>query len=325
MLILPHPKLKSRMLREALERHVTPEFAAGFDRDHYAVFPVDAVPEALSSLFLRDIKHCFEKVAKIPNEVEFLLGSGPVKLTKPNIYECDMHHDGHRGQLPMFTQLLESELGPLVELFRDSCETLSDLCTISGTEDAKRNTTVKLQMNEGGSFPWHFDNPAKPNKRRLTMAVYLTEAWTEEMGGSLLLQPFLKPMVRVPPMKCTVALFRSDSMLHAVEPVRTAAHRTRYCFTVWFDGTDTNSDADLNLRAKHLSIDSLPLLQSTPLQRVLSRCVYDEEYRERLTVCFGENTREAKISIAMHEAHIKPLLQNPAIAAFVAELRAIKP
>lgn len=156
------------------------------------------------------------------------------------------------------------------------------------------------------------------------MAVYLMPDWSESCGGELLLQPFLKQRVTVPPTKCTVALFRSDSMLHAVRPIQKGSH-TRYCFTIWFDGTSTNLDEDVNLKEKHLQLSALPFLQRSPLQRVLSRCVYDEEYRESLNDCFGIGSRDARVSLALHEAHVKQLLSNPKLASFVAELREHKP
>lgn len=317
--------LSIAMLRAALERFLTDDFAKGFDENHYAVFPADAVPPAVSERYLADIKHCFTNVAKIPNEVEFLLPTGPVKLTKPNVFECDMFNDAHRNQLPCFKELFETELPQLAELFRERFETASDLSPIHGTDDSKRNTTVKLQMNCGGSFPWHYDNPSKPNKRRLTMAVYLTPDWEEGCGGELLLLPFLKPMIEVRPKMCTVALFRSDSMLHAVRPIDPSRNVTRYCFTVWFDGMCTNSDDDLNLKAKHLKLDALAELQRSPVQRVLSRCVYDEEYREGLVACFGVGTKDTALSLALHDAHLKPLLANAAVMSFVEKLKELKP
>lgn len=299
---------------------------AEFERQHFCVLrPVPSETCPFKDI-LQEIKFCFDNVAKIPNQIEFLLASGPVRLTKPDVFECDLHNDQHRQQLPLLTAMMTDTFGPLVTLFRRHLPSLGDLCEVSDLEEAKQHTTVKLQMNTGGSFPWHYDNPGVPNKRRLTMAVYLTEGWEAANGGEVLLLPFLRPEVAVPPAFVTIVLFRSDTVLHAVRPfVASSTCPVRHCFTVWFDGTATNTDDVVNLRAKHLTVESIPMLQSTPLQRVLSRAVYDEEYRERLAECFGgPTTRDAKIALAMHDAHLKPLLSNDSVAAFVKLLRAEK-
>ena len=44
---------------------------------------------------------------------------------------------------------------------------------------------------EGGCFPWHYDNPCRPNKRRVTCLVYLNPDWTAGDGGEIVLAPFL--------------------------------------------------------------------------------------------------------------------------------------
>ncbi|CUI14627.1 2-oxoglutarate/Fe(II)-dependent oxygenase family protein, putative [Bodo saltans] len=298
----------------------TSHSCAQFEENHFCVLRPQSAPFAP---LLKELKHCFDTVARVPNQVEFLLSSGPVRLTKPGVFECDLHNDAHRSKLPLFSLMMEESLGPLVQLFKEHLPSLADLCDINNVADAKTHTTLKLQLNTGGSFPWHYDNPGVPNKRRLTMAVYLTEHWESCNGGEVLFQPFLKPEVSVSPQYVTVVLFRSDTALHAVRPFHASpACPARHCFTVWFDGASTNTDDDVNLRAKHLSMESLPLLQSTPLQRVLSRAVYDEEYRSRLAECFGgPNCRDARVAVAMHEAHLKPLLANSAVASFVAVLR----
>ena len=44
-----------------------------------------------------------------------------------------------------------------------------------------QSSTVKLQINDGrgGCFPWHYDNPSKPNKRRVTCLLYLNKDWKQ--------------------------------------------------------------------------------------------------------------------------------------------------
>eukprot|EP00747_Dinoflagellata_sp_TGD_P074612 gnl/TRDRNA2_/TRDRNA2_158386_c0_seq2.p1 gnl/TRDRNA2_/TRDRNA2_158386_c0~~gnl/TRDRNA2_/TRDRNA2_158386_c0_seq2.p1 ORF type:complete len:128 (+),score=20.44 gnl/TRDRNA2_/TRDRNA2_158386_c0_seq2:145-528(+) len=113
-------------------------------------------------------------------------------------------------------------------------------------------------------------------------------------------------------------LFRSDRVLHSVRP----AASERFCFTIWLDGTSTNSDADCNLKAKHLSRDpeSIAHLCRSPVQRALSRAVYAEEYEESLRACMQDSTGGAEM-LAEHRAHVKQNLAHPQLGPFVEHLR----
>jgi hypothetical protein len=108
------------------------------------------------------------------------------------------------------------------------------------------------------------------------------------------------------------------------------------------DGRRTNADEASFLKANQLTMESLPVLKTTPLQRTLSRAVYDERmamqrvksirtghvltlgYVESLQDCFGAETRACRLAIAMHHAHIKQLRSNPKVAHFVDTLRAMR-
>lgn len=61
------------------------------------------------------------------------------------------------------------------------------------------------------------------------------------------------------------------------------------CFTMWFNGTNVNSQQDVALSKYHLQFTSYDQAQeffaSSPLQRVISRAVYSEEYLESLVQC----------------------------------------
>lgn len=132
------------------------------DLDGFLVLDEDPLPTSMAQQFLKEMRHCFKSIdgGKIPNQVEFLTGGGSVKLTKPNVYECDLHQAAVRRQLGLFDELFQRQLGELVEVLRDKaacCEDLVDFC------------------DADGAFPWHYDSPARPNKRRLTMAFYLSE------------------------------------------------------------------------------------------------------------------------------------------------------
>jgi len=145
---------------------------------------------------------------------------------------------------------------------------------------------IKLQINAGGgSFPLHYDNPGPPNKRSLTCIVYLNPNWTEGDGGEIVLWPFLdKPMV-IPPLHRRAVLFYSDCILHKVLP----SNKRRMCFTMWCNGKNVNAKQDVMLSKDHLQFASYDEAQlffsSSPLQRVISRAVYSEEYIESLLLC----------------------------------------
>ena len=356
----------ARLLTSVLDELLTPAAAAKFDQNGYLVFSPDATEQAHwhdgASTFLSEVISCHNvSHATSPNKVEFLTTNGPVQLVKPHIFEHDLHdrQSAVRKELHAFDELVTNELSRIVGLFKSRCSTLQTLMVDAGgglSDGMERHVTVKIQANEGGCFPWHYDNPGPPNKRLLTLAVYLTPAWTESDGGELVLQPFLGPEVRVSPELMSIAMFRSDTICHRVRPFnkkrsggdnsgsdgddRKSQHnhscgyrlqggggdlkssrRTRYCFTIWFDGSSTNSDEDVNIRVKHLQESFIDELKSSPLQRTLSRAVYSEAYKQALEECFGEGTKELRMSLAMHEAHCKNLMASAQARSFVEELR----
>lgn len=310
-------------LASVLKKWLTPANCEKLDLDGYLVLNEKPLSGDLAAEFLREIKHCFHNVegGKIQNQVEFLTSEGPLKLNKPHIFECDLHQRNIRCQLPLFDDLFNHQLGDLVELFRDRFTMCEDLVPFDNADDASKAITLKLQMNEGGAFPWHYDNPSRPNKRRLTMAVYLTDEWAEGMGGEIVLWPFLDKPVKVNPSYNTVVFFKSDMTLHKVLPVQSATQCTRYCFTIWFDGFMTNTDEEQFLKVSHLQESAIPLLKRTPLQRTLSRAVYDEEYRTALRDCFGDGSVAYKISLHEHNARLAELLKNEKVRQFVEELK----
>lgn len=297
---------------------LTPAVCEQIDLEGYAVLDSPLSTQLVTEIG-RQVKHCFHDIPGgcTPNAVQLMTTTGSIELVKPHIYECDLHQAAIRSQLPFFTDLFDSELSKLVEVLRSRLPCCEDLIPFETAEEAASSITLKLQMNKGGAFPWHYDNPARPNRRRLTMAVYLTEDWTEEVGGELLLMPFLSAAVTVPPRSNCVAFFRSDMTLHRTLPVKELSGITRYCFTVWFDGMVTNSDDDLFLRASHLHEESVHLLKRSPLQRSVARAVYEAEFRQSIIDCFGEGTEACKLALAEHDLRSRQLLQNPALAQFI--------
>ncbi|EGD75092.1 EGL-Nine protein [Salpingoeca rosetta] len=352
----------------------------------------DAWPAAQVAQLRNEIEALHAADCMEPNQVQFATGSGPIRLTKPGIFEADMHHDQRRQACPGFDQLFhtvaelqsclatrfdvalepdarppaapctaatevpatstnathssttqergtankvtkhtesaegEQSKDPDNKNARDPTAATDDDARSSGEqqEQLQKNQqfstfTLKLQYNDGtgGCFPYHYDNPAPPNKRLLTVLVYLNANWQQGDGGELMLAPFLgKPQV-IPPLENRTVIFRSDRILHRV----LKASKPRACFTLWLDGANTNTDDVVFLREKHLTPAFVPELVRSPLQRTLSRAVYEEEYERSLRECFGANPRDTKYAVALHRAHLKQTLANDKLRQFVQHLK----
>jgi len=339
-------------LAKAVEKAFTGEAISQFNQQGFCVLK-NALKDEEAQTYLDDLLTAFEPTKNNstsnknpfgrfePNKVEFLLASGPIQLVKPNVYECDMHKSEQRKGLSSFENVFtghgendrEGQNGDADQIANIINERLPEMGLLTskhakdGSEEENNQSgsiaqhiTLKLQVNKGGAFPLHHDNPGVPNKRKLTLALYLTKDWKKEThGGELVFQPFLGEQVVVPPAFNTLVLFRSDLASHRVFPAKPGS--TRYCFTIWFDSSKTNSDEEVNLRAKHLTPEFMPTLKTSPIHRSLMRAVYDEEMRASLKDCFGEGTREYMISVKMHEAHVAPLMKNPAVANFIKLLK----
>ena len=188
---------------------------------------------------------------------------------------------------------------------------------------------IKVQLNTGGgSFPWHYDNPGPPNNRKLTAVVYLNPNWSEAGvhmsegdGGEIVLCPFLSKSIVIPPLHRRAVFFYSDRILHRVLPSKVK----RVCFTMWFNGSDVNTKEDVVLSKEHLKFSSYDDAQSfftkSPLQRVVSRAVYADEYLESLLQCIGSNnptsnddgdvsTEDRHKVIKQHEASVQGILSK---------------
>jgi len=295
----------------------------------FCVLPPGTLCSKAAESYQREISQSFHTPGRfVPNKVEFLLASGPLQLVKEHIYECDLHSEASRKGMLAFEELFSYGLAEIATVLNARDSTLE--LTVSPGAAMKEHATVKLQVNTGGgSFPWHTDNPQPPNKRKVTLAVYLTLDWKPEMGGELVLQPFLGKALVIPPAFVTMVLFRSDVINHRTLPTAKAFHaqatRPRECFTIWFDSEAVNREEDVFLRAKHLTAEWIPhLMSNNPQHRSITRAVYEEEYREALIDCFGEGSQQTLVSLKVHDAHLAPLLRNPALVKFLELLRAQK-
>jgi len=150
----------------------------------------------------------------------------------------------------------------------------------------------------------------------VTCIVYLNEGWKSGDGGELVLSPFLSPPVEIPPLMNRAVLFRSDVVLHRVLP----SSKKRFCFSAWLDGSRVNKDEDVLLSKDMLRFSSYDgaeaFFRASPLQRVISRAVYSDEYEESLIECVGGTPGERSM-LAHHEksvgsiyAKLRPLVDE---------------
>ena len=212
--------------------------------------------------------------------------SGPEKL--------DAHHCDLGGWKDVIDDVGPSYVRRMAELDRNRAAAAAEGDRSARSLSLQTDTppAIKVQLNTGGgSFPWHYDNPGPPNRRALTCVVYLNPRWNDGDGGEIVLRPFLSRDVVVPPLHRRAVFFRSDRIAHRVLPSRTR----RVCFTMWCNGTDVNSRDDVALSREHLQFASYDeariFFANSPLQRVISRAVYGEEYLESLLECLvvGKN------------------------------------
>ena len=263
--------------------------------------------ESLSTSLRNEVAALARKGYMSNNQVQF----GSKRYTKPNIFEVDMHDEKFdKKSCPHFSKIFENRA-----IVKSLKEQLPELVL----RDDYNAVTIKLQWNRGhgGCFPLHFDNVGRPNKRSLTCAVYLNPDWRKGDGGELQLFPFLEKPLNVQPLMDRLVIFRSDLLLHRVLP----AFKERFCFTIWIDSDVTNCNDDVFLKSKHLSVSANPFLKTSPLQRVLSRVIYHNEYKQSIVDCMGKDTEASKAMLASHLAHVLSLLKNKQVAAFVAVLK----
>ena len=269
---------------------------------------------------------------------------GGVALAKPCVYEMDLSAlDGssrmddtiNNKELGSWKDMIDT-IGPsFVKQVDDLDKQFDDASTTSSTSmpelslDVNTRPAIKIQLNTGGgSFPWHYDNPGPPNMRALTCVVYLNPTWTEGDGGEIVLWPFLSKSTKIPPLHRRAVLFYSDRVLHRVLP----SNKRRVCFTIWIPGTNVNNKRDVVLSKDVLQFTSydqaVQFFAQSPLQRVISRAVYSEEYLESLLECIEGTRGEAddgadasgrKLSSAEKERVVQQ--HNASVMSIVSKLR----
>jgi Rps23 Pro-64 3,4-dihydroxylase Tpa1-like proline 4-hydroxylase len=265
--------------------------AGEFDNNGYCVIE-NFLGKEWSESLLGDCQVMKSKDALSQHYFKF----GDVKFEKPHIFEIDLHDASTRNQSTELSYMFDVG-GPHLLSCMDKQLPQLNLTSVP--------SAIKMQYNEGdgGCFPFHYDNPGPPSTRKLTCIIYLNPDWQSEDGGELVLLPFLSQPITIAPKMNTAVLFRSDLLLHRVNPSMSG----RYCITIWCDGTNVNSNEDILLTKDKLQFSSYDhaaeFFQKSPLQRVLSRAVYSTEYATSLEQCV-KGTRGHVPMMRQHEAGV---------------------
>eukprot|EP00752_Nemacystus_decipiens_P010511 g9361.t1 len=256
-----------------------------------------------------------------PNETQFSHPNGQrLQFSKPHIFEVDLHDDSIRTRLPEMNALFHQEalVEALAAAFPEDQGEGQGLRLSRGT----RGRTLKLQRNagSGGCFPVHYDNPGPPNKRALTCLLYLNPHWKEGDGGEVCLRPFLGKEKVIAPLLDRLIIFRSDRVLHRVLP----CYAERFMLTVWIDSPDVNPVEESTLRITRSQLDDwlgfCEFLRHSPVQRVLSRGVYEEQYEESLRDCM-EGAEGFEEMLGAHRSLVAGLKKNKGLYGIIERLR----
>eukprot|EP00041_Stephanoeca_diplocostata_P009465 m.145920 g.145920 ORF g.145920 m.145920 type:complete len:360 (-) comp17749_c0_seq2:71-1150(-) len=328
------PELLQRALADALDRSTCDLLKKNGWVTVDGVFGCDTAKKLRDEIkYLWNSGHMFKNSTQFGggsktrhrNETSIVEESGAQatkQFVKPRIHEFDMHssYKNAMREVPFFCDLFRGfQSAPLVSMLNRLIPTL-DL------QKGMQSTTLKLQYNEGsgGCFPLHYDNPGRPNKRKITCLVYLNEHWKEGDGGEIELIPFGEKPITISPKLDRLVMFFSDRILHRVLP----AIQARYCFTIWIDGgSRVNSDDDVLLKQKHVAMrdaskdsvrEVVDAFRKSPIQRSIARCVYREAYAESLLQCQGDG---GPCMVESHSATVDTLMATPSVRNAVDAIR----
>jgi len=255
------------------------------------------------------ILHDAKRLAKEGHLLQHRFQFGQTLYEKPNIFELDFDNEQRVTLSPELSFIQTCAAPKLVEVANRALPGLK----------LSQSQAIKLQWNrgQGGCFPWHYDNPGPPSRRQLTCIWYLNPDWEESHGGELVLWPFLRSPIAIPPKMDRMVLFRSDLMLHRV----LRSNHERFCFTIWIDGSEVNRDEDVLLTRSNLQFPTwdaaVQSFQSSPLQRVISRAVYQEDYEQSLVECV--NASALREMLGAHKENVKQLTEK--LGLLISELR----
>ncbi|ETL33157.1 hypothetical protein L916_14337 [Phytophthora nicotianae] len=309
---------------ERLHRKVTKEACEQLDEKGYVVID-ECFGHGWASALHEEMRWLNDQNHFKPNKTQFALTQKGTDgkpqafhFVKPHIFEVDLHDASLRTKVPELDALFHSTELP---------DALTKHLPQYDLQFSTSDRTLKLQRNagHGGCFPCHYDNPGAPNKRKVTCLLYLNDGWEQGDGGEVQLFPFLQQPVTVAPKMDRVVLFQSDCMLHRVLP----SHAERYVLTIWLDGAKVNAPKDSQLRLTQSDLADwfgfLERLRRSPVQRLLSRGVYEEEYYESLMECMQSTSTAGCVELLKsHETHLENVKRNVPLYNFIKRLRDVR-
>ena len=302
-----------------LESVLTTDTLSLLDTQGYVVVD-DAFPSHVAQGLRSEILSCYTAGAMSSNSTAFVSppsastsspsshGSVPHitrLISKPNIHEAEVLPGLlSTPSLPLpLLSAFSSHLLPYLDSLL--CSRLPHLLLFPGL------SSLKLQVNAGrGCFPFHYDSPGNlADTRRLTLLLYLNPAYLPSHGGHLLLRPFLGRPVSVHPTFNRLLLFRSDRMLHRV----TVSGAQRCCLTVWLHGrsVDVGVGGEKGEGWMHAGV-----------QRGLSKCVYEEEWRESYREAHGGEGGE-RLSNSVAE-DVRRMMEQEGVRRLVELMKDVK-
>ncbi|RLN90895.1 hypothetical protein BBJ28_00000335 [Nothophytophthora sp. Chile5] len=275
------------------DRAVTPGLVEEFLRDGYYVVR-DAFPAEYLRRLRDEMKLLRTSGQLYPNSTHILLNKAAagssnrsnsqhtLLLEKHDILETELALDAVRDQasVPFLRDFFDQQVvfGPLRRA-------LPQWLGLAGH-------MVKLQHNagRGACFPMHFDTYGDDGKC-VTAVLYLNEEWRQGDGGEIVLYPFPKPRVVVPPRFGELVLFSSQQMLHRVLP----AIKPRYALTTWMYHSPP-PDAKVKSAAFYQDLGGaagkgaertaftrmLAKILRSPFRRHLVKLVYEQEWAQSL-------------------------------------------
>lgn len=249
-----------------------------------------------------------------PNGIRFQLGNRNVDVIKPNILELDLHHHGVRESVPYLNELFWSS--------NALASRLNALMPALGLNEVSGSHTLKVQLNkgQGGCFPWHYDNPGAPDKRRVSCLLYLNPDWELGHGGEISVSSFLQKSHIIEPRHDRLVMFYSETMLHRVM----ASNSERVCLTIWLDAAkdDCFAPSWAGVGDKVNTDAFLRQLASPESQRTLSRAVYSEEFTASIRECMALNPKGEKALLEAHNNRVD--LLNSKMGSLISSLRELK-
>ena len=126
-----------------------------------------------------------------------------------------------------FVHWLEREQNELLEPFFQGMDLFREAIAKSLFLSLRGYEFHLAKYPQGAFYKPHFDQFGDRENRMISVVIYLNEQWEPHHGGALKIhKPY--PAV-IPPVMNRMVMFRSDTVLHEVEP----AHKTRRSLTGW--------------------------------------------------------------------------------------------